>query len=138
MKLFVDTNVWLRFLLSEQSSQHIHAQQIMNDIESGFHTVYTSSFVLLECGYVLEKVYLQEKRTIQTAIEAIVETRNLTLLEETHFSDAFTLHKKTNKKLSDCLIVTQIPVGVTLCSFDIEMKKLYPQTLSPKEISNSK
>src|SRR3990167_4309159 len=102
-KLFLDTNIWLRFIL-EDNEQAKDCRQLIIQIEAGKWRVYTSTIVLLEINYVLGSVYKIKQSQVIDDLEAILKTRNLTLIEKTNFVFALKLYRQTKVKLSDCLI----------------------------------
>lgn len=124
MKLFIDTNVWLRFFLGDVESQHQECVELFGKIERGNFRPYTSAIVILEIYYLLDKFYAVPTSTLWEFIEAVIETRNITIIDKTDTQSALALSKKSKRKVSDCFIVTQIPKGVTLCTYDDELKKL--------------
>lgn len=123
MKVFIDTNVWLRFLLADVKEQYEECLQFFLAVEEGKIRPYTSSLVFLEINYVLSATYKIAKKEILKDINTILQTRNLTLVEETDFLKAWQYYTKLNVKLVDCLIVSQLPEDIILCSFDQEFRK---------------
>ena len=124
MKLFLDTNVWLRYFLRDQEEHFKSCLTLFEYIEQGKIQPYTSSIVFLEIQYVLEKVYEVEKKIVQKHIEQAFGMRKLTIIDKTVFKDAWKLHIQKKVKLSDSLIATQIPSHVILCTFDQALLKL--------------
>src|SRR3989344_5201537 len=116
MKLFLDTNVFLRYFLRDNENQFQSCLNLFEYIEQGIIHPYTSSIVFLEVQYVLEKVYEVDKPTVADKIDMILQTRKLVIIERTDFKSAWKLHTQKRTKLSDCLIVTQIPQNMILCT----------------------
>lgn len=134
-KFFVDTNVWLRYLLADKKKEFIDCQKFFISNEKGEFRLYTSTIVLLEIIYTLNSFYKIPRPKIISDIETILETRNLTLLEKTNFSEALSLFKRLSIKLADCLIASQLPKGVILCTYDNDFKKIKNlETQTPAEI----
>lgn len=124
MNCFLDSNIWLRFLLKDKPSSFKNCLKFFEDVESGRIKPYTSTIVLLEVNYILSKFYkLNGRETINT-LEGILKTRNLTLIEKTDFKKAFNLHQKYKIKLADCLITTQVPQKAVLCTYDEDFIKI--------------
>jgi len=135
-KIFLDTNVLLRFLL-EDNNQAQACIELLTQIESGVYKPYTSSPVLLEIIYVLSKLYQIPKSKIITDVNEILKTRNLTLIENTSLSKAIELFQQNNIKLMDCVIALQVPPKCFLCSYDQEFKKLsFVKIVKPEELLN--
>ena len=101
------------------------ANEVMNKIELGRIKSYVSSIVLLEVYYVMTSVYRVERELVNKSLEDILQTRGLVLVEETDLRRALKWNKETNLRLADCLIMTQVPEGVYLCSFDADLLKIF-------------
>ena len=121
-KIFIDTNVWLRFLLQDVKEQGEDCIRLMKLVEAGQFRPYTSAIVLLELQYVLTVVYKIARRAVIEDIGTILETRGLVLLEKTNLKKAFALYRQAKTKLADCLIATALPDKMILCSYDREFK----------------
>ena len=125
MKVFIDTNIWLRFFLNDVPAQSQDCIKLFQKIEQGDYRPYTSAIVCLEAVYILEKLYGVPKDAIWEYIDGMLETRNLTIIEKTYTRRAIILAKASKRKISDCLIVAQMPKEMILCTYDRELKKLY-------------
>lgn len=133
-KIFLDTNIWLRFFLQD-NEQFASVEKLITAVEEGKFLPYTSSIVFLELVFVLGKTYDLSKEKVKDYLEAILETRNLTLIEKTNTKKSLSFFAKYNVKFSDCLIASQIPTGVTLVSFDQEFLKIRDiNTKTPEQI----
>lgn len=124
MKVFLDTNIWLRLLLADEEATYQKCRQLFDKIEAGQIKPYTSTIVLLEISFVLSKIYKITKTQVINDLETILTTRNLTLIEKTDFKKALNFYKKYQIKLADCLIASQITKDIALCSFDKDFKKI--------------
>ena len=134
MKIFLDTNIWLRFFLRD-NKQAEDCIEIIRQIELGNLTPYISSIVLIEVNFVLTFTYKHTNKKSYKYLDTILKTRNLTIVEKTNTHKALDIYKKHNIKYTDCLIVTQLPSKTILVTYDKEFKKiprLNPQT--PKQI----
>ena len=135
-KVFIDTNVWLRFLLKDERDQFAFSRRLIDLAEEGKVRPYTSAVVFLEINYVLAKVYGIPAKKVNEIIEGILSTRNLVIINKTDFKKAFDWHQKYKLKLSDCLIASSVPSNCALITWDKELTKLkFLQTLSPRDIS---
>lgn len=138
MKVFVDTNVLLRYLMKDHEQQYQYCFQIIELIENGVIRPYISSIVVLEIQYVLRSVYNVPKHEIRNFLQDLLSLRSLTIQEKSHTQKALQLHWNTNVKLSDCLITTQVPKGAILCTYDQDFQKFNDITVSsPQEIVES-
>jgi predicted nucleic acid-binding protein len=130
-KVFVDTNVFLRYFVPEDNNSFEKSKRLFEIIESGGIIPYTSCIVILEIIYVLMRSYKFSFKEISSKIPLILKLRNLIVLEKTNTKKALELYLKHNIKFGDCLIATQIPKGVILCTYDEEFKKI-PGLISKK------
>ena len=124
MNLFLDSNIWIRYFVSDDAEKFTSCRQLFQVIDQGVIRPYVSTIVLLEVYWVVTSVY---KRSIDQAriyIETMLAMRGLVIVEKTDFLRAFMLHQHTHMKLADCLIATQLPSGVTLCTYDQEFRKI--------------
>jgi len=134
-KIFVDTNVWLRFLVAEDKEKFEECKKFLVLNENGKFKIYTSTIVLLEIVYTLSSFYQIDKREIISDIKNILLARNLTLIEKTNFPKALEIFKKFNIKIVDCLIISQIPPKTILCTYDKDFRKVSKiKVFTPKEI----
>lgn len=122
-KVFLDTNVWLRYLVADDAEAFEDCKKLIDLINQGKLRPYSSDIVFLEVNYVLLAFYEIEKDKVISDLNDLTKTRNLTLLEKTDFDQAMKLYEKTNIKLGDCLIASQIPEQVIFCSYDQDFKK---------------
>jgi len=123
-KLFLDSNIWLRFLTKDEPKQFTDVLKLIEKIESGNFKTYTSTLVLLEVNYVLKNLYRLPMEEVVKALESIKSVRGLTIIEKTAFSKALNLYKLYKIKLADCLIATQLPQNTLLVTYDRDFKKI--------------
>jgi len=116
-KIFLDTNIWLRFLLQD-NQQAKHCVDLIKAIESGWFKAYLSNIVLLEINYVLHKIYKIEKKQVAEDIKTLLKTRDITIIEQTNSKLALNYYSRTGIKYSDCLIASQINKNLILCTYD--------------------
>ena len=127
-KIFLDTNVWLRFFLKD-NDQYESVYELISRIEEGKFLSYTSNIVILEIIFVLEKMYSLPVSQIFVYLEAVRQVRNITLIEKTNTSLALRYLKEYGLKYADCLIASQLARGMTLVSFDKEFLKIKELTV---------
>lgn len=123
-KIFLDTNVWLRFLLQDEKQQAEDCVKLIELVETGNFRPYTSAIVLLELQYVLTVVYKIAREAVVEDIEIILGMRGLVLVEKTNFGEAFRIYRQLKIKLADCLVATALPEKMTLCSYDQDFRKI--------------
>ena len=133
-KLFLDTNVWLRYFLKD-NEQYEAVEQLLHAIDEGKFLSYTSSIVFLEIVFVLGKTYNLSDDKILKYLTAIREVRNITLIEKTDSGKALHYFNNYHPKYSDCLIASQLAEGMILVTYDHEFSKIKGLILkTPAEI----
>lgn len=123
-KLFLDTNVFLRFFLRDNESQYQNVCKLFSRIEEGVFKPYTSSIVLLELNYVVRSIYKLSINEVLDYIDAIKQVRGMTVIEKTDTDQAINLYRKYKIKLGDCFIVSQLPKETILLSYDADFRKV--------------
>lgn len=123
-KLFLDTNIFLRFFLRDNESQYQNVCKLFAKIEEGRFRPYTSSIVFLELNYVVRSIYKLTIDEVVGYMEAVKEMRGMTVVEKTDSDNAINLYRKYKIKLGDCFIASQLPKEATLLSYDSDFKKI--------------
>lgn len=136
MKLFFDTNIFLRFFAKDNEEMYSLSSNLFLLAAEGKIQTSTSTIVLTEVIYTLKSFYRQDNKSIQKHIDSILEIKGLFLIDKTEFKKAYDLYKQGGKKISDCLIITQVPKNYEFCSFDERLKKLIGEKrfIQPKEV----
>lgn len=135
MKIFIDTNLWVRFFLQDVQAHYEITRNLLAKVETGELRAYTSTIVLLELQYVLQKLYKLSREGLIEAFGVIKRLRKLTIIEKTNFDLALKFYKQYRIKFSDCLIASQLGEGMVLVSFDEELAKIKDITIrKPQEM----
>lgn len=133
-KIFLDTNIWIRFFARDNDQFEI-VKKLLQAIEEGKYAPYTSSIVLLEVSYVLQKNYDVSREKIYECLETIIKLRGTTVINKTSTTRALKMFQQIGMKLGDCLIASQIPKGATLVTYDKEFTKIKGLSIkTPQEI----
>ena len=74
---FVDTNIFLRFLLNDDPQKADACEELFRKAIAGKESLFTSDMVVAEIIWVLESYYELEKQDIREKLEKILNTRNL-------------------------------------------------------------
>ncbi len=123
-KIFLDTNIWVRFFVEDNQEQFDQTKILLTQVGEGNLRVYTSTVVLLELQFVLQKLYhLSFEKTVEV-FEIIRNVRNITVIEKTNLNLAIKFLKLYKIKFPDCLIASQLPKNTVLVSFDEELSKI--------------
>lgn len=138
MKLLLDSNIWLRFLVRDDEASYQECLRLVTYIEQGSIVPYISTIILLEIYWMLTSGYHVSKKDAQQDLDKICSIRGITIIEKTYFLKAFVLHKKTVVKLVDCIIATQLVDDILLCTYDREFKKIPGvKIVTPGQVTNS-
>lgn len=124
MKIFIDTNLWVRFFIQDVQAQYEITKSLLSKVEVGELKVYTSTIVLLELQYVLQKLYKLSLEGLIEVFEVIKRLRGITIIDKTDFDLALKFYKQYRIKFTDCLIASQLPEDTILVSFDEELSKI--------------
>ena len=134
-KLFLDTNIFLRFFLRDNENQYRDVCRLFAKIEEGNFKPYTSSIVFLELNYVVRNIYKLPIEEVLDYIRAVKEIRGMTVISKTSTDKAINLYKKYKIKLGDCFIASQLPDEAVLVSYDRDFKKIKEiKSQTPDEI----
>lgn len=135
MKIFLDTNFWIRLFLEDNQEQLALCKDLISKIEGGGLQTYTSSVVFLEISYVLKSVYNLPFSKIIEILDSIFTIRGITIIDKTDIKKALKFYKKYKIKFTDCLIASQIKNEMILVSFDEELSKIKEITVKrPQEV----
>jgi len=74
---FVDTNVFLRFLVNDDPAKTDACEALFRNAIAGDEALCTSDMVIAEIIWVLESYYELKKADIRESVEKILNTRNL-------------------------------------------------------------
>jgi len=94
--LFVDTNVFLRFLTNDDPVRAKRAELLFRDAVRGKKTLITSLLVIAEIIWTLESFYDLEKPDIASKVEKILNTPNLACPEVSVILTALDLYVHHN------------------------------------------
>jgi predicted nucleic-acid-binding protein len=94
-KIFVDTNIFLRYLINDDVSISDRIEDVFKKASSGKILLITSSLVIIEIIFVLDSYYDKPKKDIETAVLKIMNTKGLEIKDSDIILDAlnYYLHK---------------------------------------------
>jgi len=135
IKIFLDTNIFIRFLTKDNQEKFIECECLFHLINQGKIKPYTSNIVFLEIFFILHKLYKFPLNQVTMVLEKISKIRNITIIEKTRTAQALALLKKYRIKFADCLIATQIPPKAELVTYDVDFRKIRDlKTIYPEEV----
>lgn len=138
MKIFIETSVFIRFLVKDDDKKLEECINLLSLIEEGKLIPYISNTVVSEILFVLTKIYKIPKASVIKDIQQVFRFRNITIIEKTDTPKALSLFKEYSVKYGDCLIATQVPKGVILITYDRDFSKIPSlKSRTPAEIFSS-
>lgn len=100
-KLFVDTNVFLRYLTNDDPLKADKAEAFFRNAIEGKLKLITSLLVIAEIVWTLESFYGLAKSEITTKITTILNTPNLEVSEDERIFNALELYAQKNMDFID-------------------------------------
>jgi len=74
---FVDTNVFLRFLLNDDPEKTDNCERLFRKAVEGEEALFTTDMVIAEIVWILESYYELAKSDVREKVEKILNTQNL-------------------------------------------------------------
>jgi predicted nucleic acid-binding protein len=100
-KIFVDTNIFLRYLINDNISISDKIEEIFKKASSGKILLVTNSLVIIEIIFVLESYYDKSKKELEAAILKIINTNGLEVKDSGLILDALNFYLYKNIDLED-------------------------------------
>jgi predicted nucleic acid-binding protein len=98
---FVDTNILLRYLVRDNQEQAERSLNLLLRVERGEEKVYTSSLVIFETVFTLQKFYKVPRQDIAEQLLTIISLRNFHVPEKDVYRRAFNLYISKNIPFGD-------------------------------------
>jgi len=121
---FIDTNIFLRLIVEDGSSQHKEAEKIFLEAsENKFH-LFTSVIVFFEIYWVLTSFYKKNKKEVSDILENILEMSFVEIADRKIIDRAVSYFKNHNLELEDCynLFYTLENKSSGILTFDKKLK----------------
>lgn len=99
--VFVDTNVFLRFLVNDVAAQYEKARVLFEAAEAGKIKLETSELVIAEIVWVLESFYGFTRKEITEVLSTLLSSRNLKIAGHARISEAVRLYAAGNMDFID-------------------------------------
>jgi predicted nucleic-acid-binding protein len=100
--IFVDTNYFLRFLLNDETEQHLIAKKLFIEASEGKVQLTTSLIVFFEIYWVLSSYYEKDKLETTQMLQKILSLNFIDLRERQTLFNSLSLFQKINLDLEDC------------------------------------
>ncbi len=94
----------LRLLIKDDSAKARSALTLIETAEEKGLDLYLPAIVIFEIVWVLEKVYKYSRTQIREIVEAILNTPQLTVIDEKIFREALAVYEKKNIKFADSVM----------------------------------
>src|SRR5712691_4502104 len=98
---FLDTNILLRFFTRDDEQKAQQALNLLMRIEQGEEKAITSSLVIFETVYTLQRTYQVPRQQIKEQLLAIISMRSLHLADKSLYYHAFDLYVTKNISFAD-------------------------------------
>lgn len=124
-RVFIDSNIFLNFLLREETSYE-GSKRLLTKIEEGDMEGITTLINIMEILSVLRKRSKAKDSEIIKDVEMIGEIQNLEIIipNEIHIAQAFEIQKKTKLLPTDAILIsTARDFSDTFVSRDAELKQ---------------
>lgn len=127
MKIFVDTNFFLRFLLKDVDAQHQKAKELFLRGSRREVELFTSLIVIFELYWVLASFYQKKKPKTIEVLREVLKLKFIELPERELLMQALEIYQKTTLDLEDSwnLVYAQINKADQFASFDRNLQKLF-------------
>lgn len=137
MNYFIDTNIFLRFLVNEDKKAHRECANFLNSVKKGKPKAYTSPLVIAEIGWTLKSFYNQSKQKRIKALKAISGMKNIKFSQNIRPLLALDLYEDNKIKLIDAFIVSGLKSHKekwTIISYDKDFDKVGLKRKTPADI----
>lgn len=125
MKVFIDTNVFLRFLLADHKTQSPLAKKLFIDAKNRKISLITHSLVIAEIIFTLDSFFNLSKTEIVEKINIILLFNELEIIEKNILLQSITFYKRKNIDFIDAFIAAYaFKNKINICSFDHDFNKI--------------
>jgi predicted nucleic-acid-binding protein len=100
-KIFVDTNIFLRFLIGDNEEQYRKCRRFFEKVKKGEVHAITSPLVIFEIIWVLHSYYELSKEEAAERVIALLGLRGLEVQEKDKFLEALVLWQETKADFND-------------------------------------
>lgn len=124
-KFFVDTNVFLRFLLKDNQKLYQQAKNYFLQAKEGKISLILLPEIIFEIDYVLRGVYSLPKEERSKILSTLVKSPDLEIKERSLLIETIEKYKKINVDLFDIYLFEKAKeLKAEVISFDTDFKKI--------------
>lgn len=121
-----DTNVVLRYLLSDDAVQFAKAEEFFENVRVGKERAVILESVLVVCVYILTKFYKVPKREAADILVRLLQYKGIANRDKKTLIDALKVFAGQNLDIVDCILLARSKQGKgRLFSFDKALNKLH-------------
>jgi predicted nucleic-acid-binding protein len=118
-KRLIDTNVILRYLLKDDPDLFARSSQCLEKVRTGEQEAIILESVLVECVYVLLKIYNVERETIAERLTGLLSYRGIANSDKKVLFQALVFFKQTRLSMVDCLLWARaVNEGLEIMTFE--------------------
>jgi predicted nucleic acid-binding protein len=101
LSIFLDTNILLRFFVRDDETKAQQALELLLRVEAGEEKIITSSLVIFETIFTLQRFYKVPRTQIKELLLPILSLRGVILPEKQLFAQALDLYCQKNISFAD-------------------------------------
>ena len=104
---FVDTNIFIRFFVNDNSDQHRGACHLFKQVRAGQVKLIAPHTVIDEVVFVLSspKLYQRSREEIATCLTPLLKMRGMHVYQREAIVSALALYANSNLDFADCVMI---------------------------------
>ncbi len=119
----LDTNVLVRFLVGDNTTQQSQAQEWFKEAQRGKRTIVVTPIVIAETSFVLESYYKQSRDGIASALEVFVAQKWLDVEDRVALQQLWSDYRRGLHFVDSYLLARAHRSGSPLLTFDRQLGK---------------
>ena len=135
-QIFIDTNVFVRFLVADNKRMAKECRELFQKIEAGEIKAETDLIVITEVIWVLTSFYKIEKAEVVKYVALLLEVKNLLIKDENIINKALEIFQEKNVDFIDAFCASFVLKRKIsyLCSYDKDYDKIFKDNKTIKRI----
>ncbi len=126
-EFFVDTNIFLRFLLKDDRKKAERCKKLFEKAKRGKIQIFTSDLVIAEVVWTLESFYKLGKKEVSEKVKRLLTLENLGIPGASLLIEALVIYEEKNVDFIDAYnYILMLNGGIEgIASYDKDFDKLY-------------
>jgi predicted nucleic-acid-binding protein len=126
-EFFVDTNIFLRFLLKDDRKKAARCKKLFEKTAKGKVQLFTSDLVIAEVVWTLESFYKFSKKEVSESVRRLLTLKNLGIPGTSLLIEALVIYEEKNVDFIDAYnYILMLNGGLEqVASYDRDFDKLY-------------